>query len=99
MYVCNFLLLEGNKYYYVVCVYTYLLFVNVFIKSVVPVLRTTRYRYTCIPWCAQAHFSTTLTLDFEFPYYKNNQQCTSSKAHRMYSQLIVSYIFLFLVVD
>jgi hypothetical protein len=39
------------------------------------------------------------TLDFEFPYYKNNQQCTSSKAHRMYSQLIVSYIFLFLVVD
>ena len=45
MYVCIFLLLEGNKYYYVVCVYTYLLFVNVFIKSVVPVLRTTRYRY------------------------------------------------------
>lgn len=97
MYVCIFLLLEGNKYYYVVCVYTYLLFVNVFIKSVVPVLRTTRYRYLYTVVCTGALLNN--TLDFEFPYYKNNQQCTSSKAHRMYSQLIVSYIFLFLVVD
>ena len=62
--VCIFLLLEGNKYYYVVCVYTYLLFVNVFIKSVVLYLS---YRYyvlpdTGIPWCVQAHFSTTLLI-------------------------------------
>ena len=62
MYVCIFLLLEGNKYYYVVCVYTYLLFVNVFIKSVVPVLRVLPGTGTCIPWCVQAHFSTTLLI-------------------------------------
>ena len=95
MYVCIFLLLEGNKYYYVVCVYTYLLFVNVFIKSVVPVYYVLPGTGTVV--CTGALLNN--TLDFEFPYYKNNQQCTSSKAHRMYSQLIVSYIFLFLVVD
>jgi len=62
MYVCIFLLLEGNKYYYVVCVYTYLLFVNVFIKSVVPVHLCTTYYPVPVPWCTQAHFSTTLLI-------------------------------------